>query len=216
MMNFKITEIFYTLQGEGVNAGVPAVFIRFSGCKAWAACYAKGIKCDTEWESFSEMSKEDICSAVADVVPFPVNERHEYMPIIVLSGGEPLQQLNSDEGKELLQDLYYEMGFSLALETSGLFPVENREMYDHVTVSPKVAEHVLKKNFPDGVDELRYVIHAGQPVPNPQIEARHHYISPHSDGDRINVENLHYCIELCKSNPKWTLSMQQHKIWGVR
>ena len=84
-----------------------------------------------------------------------------------------------------------------------------------VCVSPKVAEHIVAKNFPDGVDELRYVRHVGQSIPNPSVKAKHYWISPHSDGFVINNENLVHCIKLCKQNPTWKLSIQQHKVWNV-
>jgi 7-carboxy-7-deazaguanine synthase len=78
-----------------------------------------------------------------------------------------------------------------------------------------VAEHVIKKNFPDGVNELRYVRHKGQSIPNPSIKAEHYWLSPHSDGFTINSENLKHCIKLCLENPKWKLSLQNHKIWNI-
>jgi hypothetical protein len=84
-----------------------------------------------------------------------------------------------------------------------------------------VAEHVLAKNFPirhDGhhVDEIKYVRHRGQGVPQPALIARHYCLSPHSDGDTLNRDNLAYCIDLCRENPQWRLSVQQHKTWRLR
>ena len=110
--------------------------------------------------------------------------------------------------------LYFKTkGYYQAIETSGLHP--GVEGLDFICVSPKVAEHVVKKNFPNGVTELRYVRHKGQDIPQPSVKAKYYWISPHSDGFTINTENLKHCIELCKENPQWKLSVQQHKIWMV-
>lgn len=199
-MNLKVSEIFYSLQGEGARAGTPTFFIRLQGCKAKAACYAMGIKCDTEFESGSEKPIEDILKWLTDKNP----DCKE----ITWTGGEPLDQLT----KEHIA-FFKNKGYFQALETSGLHPAP--EGFDFICVSPKVAEHVVKKNFPDGVTELRYVRHEGQDIPNPSVTARYLWISPHSDGFDINVKNLKHCIELCLKNPKWKLSVQQHKTWNV-
>ena len=80
----------------------------------------------------------------------------------------------------------------------------------------EVAEHVVAKNFPDGVDELRYVRHANHlAVPEPKVEARHCYLSPRFDGNDMNKENLRKCVELILRNSKWKLSLQSHKLLNV-
>jgi hypothetical protein len=89
------------------------------------------------------------------------------------------------------------------------------EGLDFVCISPKVAEHIIKKNFPKGCTELRYVRHSGQDLPRPAIEAKHYWLSPHSDGFTINRENLNHCINLCKAEPAWKLSVQNHKLWNI-
>lgn len=199
-MKLQISEIFYSLQGEGARIGTPTVFIRTTGCKAKNACFALGIRCDTEFESGQEMTVEQIEEWIK-------NNAHGCQEI-TWTGGEPLDQLTNEITKHFRQK-----GFFQAIETSGLHkPVEN---LDFICVSPKVAEHVVKKNFPEGVNELRYVRHSGQSVPEPGITADHYWISPHSDGFTINSENLKHCIELAKANPKWKLSVQNHKIWNV-
>jgi len=104
-------------------------------------------------------------------------------------------------------------GYYQAVETSGLHSCDLD--LDFICVSPKVAEHIVAKNFPNGVDELRYVRHSGQEIPKPSVKAKHLWISPHSDGNQINRDNLRHCIELCLKNPQWKLSVQDHKIWNV-
>ena len=198
-MKLNVSEIFYSLQGEGHRAGTPTIFIRLQGCKAKHACFKSGIKCDTEFESGREYT---IPQLLDEINEFPANE-------ITWTGGEPLDQLNNDILTEInMHGLFYH-----TVETSGLHPCPS--LIDFVVVSPKVAEHVIKKNFPKGVDELRYVRHKGQSIPSPSIDAKHYFISPHSDGFDINGENVAHCIKLCKDNPKWRLSVQQHKIWNV-
>lgn len=199
-MKFKIAEIFYSLQGEGARIGTPTVFIRTTGCKAKNACYSLGIKCDTEFESGKEMSIEDI--------HFWLKTNAPQCKEITWTGGEPLDQLTDET------TLFFKNhGYFQAIETSGLHPCVN--YIDFICVSPKVAEHVIAKNFPNGVNELRYVRHKGQDIPKPSIKADHYWISPHSDGFTINTENLKHCIDLCIKNGNWKLSLQNHKIWNI-
>lgn len=197
-MNLKISEIFYSLQGEGARAGTPTIFIRLQGCKAKFACAAMGIKCDTEFESGKEYSCEQLYNFIKDIPSWE----------ITWTGGEPTDQLTDE-----IIAYFKQKGYFQAIETSGLNPVSNG--LDFVCISPKVAEHIIKKNFPKGCDELRYVRHKGQDIPQPAIEAKHYWISPHSDGFTINSENLKHCIELCLENPKWKLSVQNHKLWNI-
>lgn len=199
-LSLNVSEIFYSLQGEGARIGVPTIFIRLQGCKAKNACFALGIKCDTEFESGKEMTLEQIL----DWCKINANQCNE----ITWTGGEPCDQLTDEIVAYFTNAMFYQ-----AIETSGLKPSPTG--IDFVCVSPKVAEHVVKKNFPDGVDELRYVRHKGQAIPEPSITAKHYWISPHSDGFTINSENLKHCIDLCLENGKWKMSLQNHKIWNI-
>jgi len=197
-MELKISEIFYSLQGEGQRAGEASIFIRTQGCKAKNACYASGIKCDTEFESGKAWNVKDLAIHISKW----------NCKTIVWTGGEPTDQL-TDEIVNYFKDLQ----FYQCIETSGLNKVP--QGIDFVTLSPKVAEHVMKKNFPNGVTEIKYVRHEGQEIPQPEVEAMYYFISPHSDGFTINKNNLNHCINLCLSNPTWKLSVQQHKLWNI-
>jgi organic radical activating enzyme len=199
-MNLKISEIFYSLQGEGARIGTPTIFIRLQGCKAKNACYQLGIKCDTEFESGKDYSIQEIKNWITQ----NANNCKE----ITWTGGEPTDQLTNE-----IVLHFKEKGFYQAIETSGLNPCP--QGIDFICVSPKVAEHVIKKNFPNGVTELRYVRHAGQEIPQPSINALHYWISPHSNGNQIDKHNLMHCIKLCKENPNWKLSIQNHKLWNI-
>ena len=197
VMKLNVSEIFYSLQGEGARAGTPNVFIRLQGCKTKHACAAYGVECDTEFESGKEY---DINTLEARIKAFNCMN-------IIWTGGEPLDQLTNE-----ITAYFKAKGYYQAIETSGLKPpVEN---LDFICVSPKVAEHIVKKNF-SKVNELRYVRHKGQEIPQPSVKADYYYISPHSDGFTINGENLKHCIELIKNNPTWRMSVQQHKLWSV-
>ena len=200
MEKLNVSEIFYSLQGEGARAGTPTIFIRLQGCKAKFACAASGIKCDTEFESGREWEIPELLNHIKGLAP----QCRE----ITWTGGEPTDQLNEEIVQYFSDADYYQ-----AIETSGLNPVPKG--IDFVCVSPKVAEHILQKNFPLGVDELRYVRHAGQELPNPSVRATFYWLSPHSDGFDINPQNLRHCINLCIRSGIWRLSVQQHKVWNV-
>jgi organic radical activating enzyme len=199
-MKLSISEIFYSLQGEGARVGTPTVFIRLQGCKTKNACMAYGVVCDTEFESGKEMSLEAIKTWL--------NDNSNDCKEITWTGGEPLDQLTDE-----IVSYFKKLGYYQAIETSGLKP--SVKGLNFTCVSPKVAEHIVKKNFPDGVSELRYVRHKGQDVPQPSVKAKHYWLSPHSDGYEINSENMKHCIQLCLDNPQWKLSLQNHKIWNV-
>jgi organic radical activating enzyme len=161
---------------------------------------AYGVVCDTEFESGKEMSLEAIKTWLSD--------NSNGCKEITWTGGEPLDQLTDE-----IVAYFKELGYYQAIETSGLKP--SVKGLDFTCVSPKVAEHIVKKNFPNGVSELRYVRHAGQDIPRPSVKAEHYWVSPHSDGYEINSENMKHCIQLCLDNPQWKLSLQNHKIWNV-
>ena len=198
-MKLNISEIFYSLQGEGLRIGTPTIFIRLQGCKTKFACLKKGIICDTEFESGNEWSLEQLLSWIEN--------NGKSCKEITWTGGEPTDQLTEET-----INYFKDKGFYQAIETSGLNPVPTG--IDFVALSPKVGEHVIKKNF-NKVDELKYVRHQGQAIPKPSIKASHYWLSPHSDGFNINPDNLKHCVDLCIENPQWKLSLQSHKVWGV-
>lgn len=186
----KVNEIFYSLQGEGARTGEPSIFIRLADCNL--ICNF----CDTEFKSFKEMSLEEIKT-----------ECKKYnSKWIIWTGGEPSLQLTQDI-------VEYFKEWKQAIETNGSNKIPDN--LDWICVSPKVAEHVLKRNFTK-VNELKYVIHKDKNIPLPLVESDNYFLSPMSDGDKINKENLNHCIKLCLENPRWKLTLQNHKIWSVR
>ena len=192
-MKIKANEIFYSLQGEGIRAGFPSIFIRLSGCNLTCGF------CDTEFESGEEMSLDQLAQHLQK---YPCKD-------IVWTGGEPGLQIT----KEVVE-YFKNLGYFQAIETNGSVKIPAN--IDHITLSPKVAEHVIAKNFPGGVTELKYVIHTGKlAVPEPGTTAKYYWLSPQSNGDVINPDNFKYCIDLCLRNPKWKLTLQTHKVWKV-
>jgi len=207
----KVSEVFYSIQGEGARVGDASVFVRLTGCNL--AC---GF-CDTEFESGVEMSSAELLTEIGKAVEraCPKVDLGELLgpatedKWIVWTGGEPTDQLTPE-----IVDWFKSRGWSQAIETNGTRPVP--EGIDWICCSPKVAEHVLAKNFPRGVDELRYVRHAGQPgVPVPSVRAKSYFLSPLFDGNVPNRDNLRHCLDLCLRNPTWCLSLQLHKLLKV-
>ena len=178
----KVNEIFYSLQGEGFRAGEPSVFIRLTGCDLTCGF------CDTEFESGEDIMLLDLCRTVRD---------YGDCRWIVFTGGEPLLQLDAEVLK------YFRANrFIIAIETNGNSVVtkEMRELIDWLVVSPKVANHVIEKNFKDIlIDEYRLVRHKGHTsLSAPElVEIRTRYVSPVFDGNKPNFENIKHCIQLC-------------------
>ena len=195
MRTLHLNEIFYSLQGEGYRAGHPSIFVRLAGCDL------KCNFCDTEFASWAPVSLEDLAKRIDDL--------RTGCRWIVWTGGEPALQLTAED-----ITFFKDKGFKQAIETNGNNPVPPG--IDWVACSPKVAEHVVSKNLPDGVDELRYVRHANQPgLPRPKVSADYHYLSPMFDGNQVNPANMAHVIKLCLENPRWKLSTQTHKLHKI-
>ncbi len=202
MSLMRVNEVFYSLQGEGRRAGEPSIFIRVAGCSMSAACLASGVLCDTEFASGTDYTPEALLAAV--------RAASSDCRWIVWTGGEPTDRLSNT-----IVELFKTAGYLQAIETSGVRPVSPG--LDWVTVSPKVAEHALVRNFTgQRVDELKYVRRMGQGIPVPALTASHYYLQPHALGQQVDMESLRHCIELCKTNPQWSLSLQTHKLLGIR
>ncbi len=196
--SYRINEIFLSLQGEGVRAGTANLFLRFSKCNLACRVETHGFDCDTEFESGRDLTIEEILAefrALSTVCRW-----------VILTGGEPALQVD----EELIEALHT-AGYSLAIETNGAF--ELPPGIDWITVSPKVAEHAIRQRT---AHEVKYVRGHGQGIPKTVVEAEHYLLSPAFAGDRLDPRALAWCIQLIGENPIWRLSIQQHKLWGVR
>lgn len=204
---YWVNEVFFSVQGEGHNAGAPMVFVRFAGCNLTCARDGEaGFDCDTEFVSGQHLSAQRIVAQV--------DRARDGAPIgwVLLTGGEPLLQVDVP-----LLDALEAAGYAVAIETNGTRPLPRAVAW--VACSPKSADHTLRL---ERADELRYVRHHGQALPLSRIQADHHFVSPAwSDDPEQTRANVAWCLDLVKRNysrvpPAWRFSMQQHKVWGVR
>jgi len=159
-----------------------------------------GFDCDTEFESGTAMTLKEIDSLchAADA-----SDKSWWQ---LLTGGEPGLQVDEE-----YTNYMHKRGWKLAVETNG--SIELKGDYNWISVSPKVAEHAIRQLK---ADEVRYVRGYGQAIPQTVVDARHKYISPAFCGNDLREETLEWCKDLVRNNPEWGLSMQMHKVWGVR
>lgn len=210
-MSYAVKEIFLTLQGEGAHAGRAAVFCRFAGCNLWsgreqdranAACKF----CDTDFVGTDGTLGARYASAddLADAIASQWAGEHGYR-YVVLTGGEPLLQLDAD-----LIDALHARGFSIGLETNGT--IEPPDGVDWVCVSPKAgAELVVRKG-----DELKLVYpqEGAMPAAFADLAFERFSLQP-MDGPDIGA-NTERAVDYCIRHPQWRLSLQTHKTLGIR
>lgn len=191
----KINEIFYSIQGEGRNAGRAAVFIRFSGCNI------KCPFCDTKHQKGKEMSDLEIINQIAK---YPCR-------FVILTGGEPTLYVDAD-----FVDKLHHKGYEVAIETNGTNIVPAN--VDFVTLSPKF-EFVKKSNIKQLVcDELKVIFNSVNNMDAYNvITTKYKYIQPCDTGDDdTNQMHIVNAIKFVQDNPDWRLSMQLQKILSIR
>jgi 7-carboxy-7-deazaguanine synthase len=211
-MNYQVKEIFYTLQGEGANAGTPAVFCRFSGCNLWSGkeqdrATAQCQFCDTDFVGTDGtlggkyLDAANLADQILALWPKSDLENR----FVVFTGGEPLLQIDQS-----LLDAMHERDFLIAVETNGT--IAALKDIDWICVSPKAGtEWVQRKG-----DELKLV------WPQPGIDLKemaaaaftNKFLQPMDNV--MQAQNTQDCIAECLANPAWRLSVQTHKIIGVR
>ena len=210
-MSYSVKEIYLTIQGEGVQTGKEAVFCRFSGCNLWTGREEDRHKatckfCDTDFfgvdgENGGKYSSvNDLIKKIEQCWLDDSNEK-----FIVFTGGEPLLQLD----QKLIDELH-KKGFKIAIETNGtMLPPNN---IDWICVSPKKnAKLVLLKG-----DELKLVYpqQGFEPEQFEKLDFDHFCVQP-MDGKDLQ-KNILECVSYCIENPLWRLSLQTHKILGIR
>jgi 7-carboxy-7-deazaguanine synthase (Cx14CxxC type) len=215
-MNYAVKEIFYTLQGEGAQAGRPAVFCRFSGCNLWsgqekdrttAACPF----CDTDFVGTDGSgggrfeSAESLATAIEQQWPTTNLVATSKSRFVVCTGGEPLLQLDA-----ALITALHAHHFEVAVETNGT--VQAPAGVDWLCVSPKAGTRLLQRSG----DELKLVY--PQTGVDPQeferLCFRNFFLQPMDGPNR--ADNTTLAIEYCLDHPRWRLSLQTHKILGIR
>jgi len=208
-MTYAVKELFYSVQGEGANAGRPAVFCRFAGCNLWSGREADRQHaicrfCDTDFLGIDGTyggcyDAEGLANAIERLWPDGLDR------FIVVTGGEPLLQLD----EELIASLHGR-SFVIAVETNGT--LDAPPGIDWVCVSPKANTELRVRSG----SELKLVY----PQPNVDPEAftglafEHFFLQPMDGADREN--NTRRALDYCLSHPWWRLSIQTHKFLGIR
>ena len=195
---FRINEIFHSLQGEGFNAGTPAVFVRFSGCNLRCAF------CDTLHQEGKMMTLDEIAEEV---------NKYPNAPLLVLTGGEP--SLFIDEA--FVGELRSKTGKGIAIETNGTRPLPSN--LDWVTLSPKTGFNGgdVEPCVVTNCDELK-VVYLGQDLQQYKaIRTNHRFLQPcYSDDEIQRVANMKACVEAVMNNMGWRLSLQIHRVLNIR
>lgn len=207
---YAVKEIFYTLQGEGANAGRAAVFCRFAGCNLWSGREADRATadcrfCDTDFVGVDGTGggkfrgATALAAAVADAWQGTGGER-----LVVLTGGEPALQVDAP-----LIDALHDRSFAIAIETNGTLPLPPG--LDWVCVSPKAGNKLLQTHG----DELKLVFPQDGLVPESLIglDFPRRFLSP-MDGPDL-ARNTAAAVAYVKAHPEWRLSVQTHKHIGI-
>ena len=213
-MSYTVKEIFLTLQGEGIQVGRRAVFIRFSGCNLWSGreedrASADCRFCDTDFVGVNadggRFADAESLAAAALAAWEDGLERGDRDRFVVITGGEPLLQLDA-----ALIDALHAAGFFIAVETNGTIAAP--EGIDWLCVSPKAGTDVVQRKG----NELKLV------WPQPGLDPRlledwdfDHFLVQPMDGPSLNDSRI-AAIEFVLGHPGWRLSLQTHKLSGLR
>ncbi len=224
--HYRVKEVFYTLQGEGAQAGRPAVFCRFSKCNLWngredsresAICNF----CDTDFtgtdgQNGGIYTAAELTAKIASLWP----DMDSGAPYVVCTGGEPLLQLD-----DALIESLHNAGFSVGVETNGTLPAPAG--IDWLCVSPKGRSEIVLTEC----DELKLVYPQADAMPErfSKLAAQHYYLQPLADyrpqllvSDRneaaregLSQDHTAATVAYCLANPRWKLSLQTHKLLGI-
>lgn len=210
-MSYAVKELFLTLQGEGVNAGRRAVFVRFAGCNLWSGREADRAMavcrfCDTDFVG----TDGDGGGRFADAAALVAAVRAAWGPgavdrFVVLTGGEPMLQVD-----DALVDALHGAGFRIAMESNGTLPAHSG--IDWLCISPKAGSKVVQRSG----DELKLV----WPQPGTDLAAIESWdfanflLQPLDDPQA--EANRAACVALVLERPWWRLGLQTHKLLGLR
>lgn len=209
-MTYSVKEMFYTLQGEGAQAGRPAVFCRFAGCNLWTGREADRANaicqfCDTDFVGTDGVNGgkfADAMSLAQRIASFwPAQAKHRY---VVCTGGEPLLQVDV-----ALIDALHSLDFEIAVETNGTVAIPAG--IDWVCVSPKANAALLIESG----NELKVVFpQSGQNLAAlEKLNFKHYFVQPMDGPDQ--AANTQAAVDFCKAHPQWRLSLQTHKLIAI-
>lgn len=215
-MTYSVKEIFYTLQGEGGQAGRAAVFCRFAGCNLWSGREVDRVKavcqfCDTDFVGTDGdgggkfETAEDLAAAIDKVwAGDRARAHHSNRKFVVVTGGEPLLQLDS----RLLAAIKA-LGFEVAVETNGTIAAPTG--IDWICVSPKAGSELVQKSG----QELKLVYPQAEAMPDSfeHLRFEHFFLQPMDGPERDR--NTELAIRYCLQNPRWRVSLQTHKLMGI-
>lgn len=209
-MGYSAKEIFYTIQGEGVHSGRPAVFLRFAGCNLWSGHEVDRVNaicqfCDTDFIGINGIgggkfsNAKDLARTVSE--KWMGGNKKKF---VVCTGGEPLLQLD----KELIDALHC-FNFEIAVETNGTIEVPGG--IDWICVSPKAGSKWIQRKG----NELKLVYPQLGLLPESIVEVDFdHFLLQPMDSENIKG-NTADVVRFCMANPKWRVSLQTHKILGI-
>ena len=213
-MSYTIKEVYFSVQGEGANTGRPAVFCRFTGCDLWSGHEVDRTAaicqfCDTDFVGTDGpgggVFQDAYGVARAVAATWPSNYDGRRHRLVVCTGGEPLLQLDRD-----LVDALHTEGFTVAIETNGTHTAPPG--IDWICVSPKAGTNLMLRSG----NELKLVF--PQPGAEPEqftnLNFEHFFLQP-MDGPAA-VANTERAAQYCRQHPQWQLSLQQHKLLGLR
>lgn len=209
---YAVKDIYYTLQGEGAQAGRPAVFCRFAGCNLWSGREADRADalcnfCDTDFVGTDGPGggKFETAEILAQACLTAWCGNSRARPFVVLTGGEPMLQVD-----EAFVGALHTAGFEVAIETNGSLPVLSS--IDWICVSPKPGVRLRQRTG----DELKLVFpqDAISPEDVDGLAFEHFLLQP-LDDRAGGTENLRAAIDYCLDHPRWRLSLQTHKMLGL-
>lgn len=213
-MTYSVREMYYTLQGEGAQAGRPAVFLRFAGCNLWSGreehrANAVCRFCDTNFVGTDGPgggkfeTAHDLAMAVRAHWPARMRTAPAY---VVCTGGEPLLQLD-----RAAIDALHGAGIEIGVETNGTIGAPDG--IDWICVSPKANAPLVQTSG----NELKLVYPQHEPEAQPErfehLAFEHFFLQPMDSADRMR--NTESAVRYCLDNPRWKLSLQTHKYIGI-
>jgi 7-carboxy-7-deazaguanine synthase len=209
-MSYAVKEIFYSLQGEGRQSGRPAVFVRFSGCNLWSGLEQHRATavcrfCDTDFVGTDGTLGGRYEAGELAAVTAAAWAGRRVRPLVICTGGEPALQLDGP-----LVDALHSEGFEVAVETNGTRPLP--DSLDWICVSPKAGTDLVVT----AGDELKVVFpQAGLDLDALEALAFRHFSLQPMDGPGA-AAHRRACIEAVLERPRWSLSLQTHKLLGIR